>query len=161
MNSTSGRSAHAQAGMQAHRRKRLCGRSHLNQEPAETPHPCHESGAIKSEAMTERYFPNLPGGGVRNRPLQVLGIETLELQPAVWTNDLPQIWQRIGQTRNLHSKCLLTGGTAGKRVSALHKKVSLNTRADLRCYHPAGANANPRHAPKVMAHIIEPNGRRP
>jgi hypothetical protein len=78
---------------------------------------------MKSEAKTAVKLQQLPGGSVGGWPLEVLRVETLELQAAIGTYDLSQIWRRAGDTRNLHAECLLAGWTTGKRVSALHTNL--------------------------------------
>jgi hypothetical protein len=73
--------------------------------------------------MTEPELKALPGGSLRGWPLQVLRVETMKLQAAVWTDDLSQIWRRTGQARNFHSECLFARRTTGKRIAALHMKT--------------------------------------
>jgi hypothetical protein len=51
---------------------------------------------MKSEAKTEPRFPKLPGGSMRGRALQVLGVEPLEFQATVGTHEQPQTWQWTG-----------------------------------------------------------------
>src|SRR5271157_172875 len=58
--------------------------------PLETPHPSLGRYAMKSEAKTEPIFRELPGGSMMGCTPQVLGVEPLEFQAAVWTDDQPQ-----------------------------------------------------------------------
>jgi hypothetical protein len=131
--------------------------------------PWLEPGAMKSEVKTGPKSQPLPGGSMRGRPLQILGVEALKLQAAVGTNDLPQNWGRAGQAGDFHSECLFAGRATGKRVSALHTNVSIGTRADLKCYHREVANANrlggclscpsPNPHPPGGARVVTPNRR--
>jgi hypothetical protein len=64
---------------------------------------------MKSGAKTESEFQELTGGDVMVRPLQILGVKTLEFHAAMWTYNQPQIWWGAGQPRYFHSKCLFAG----------------------------------------------------
>ena len=81
--------------------------------------------AMKSGSKTQPKCQKLPSSSTRACPPQVLGVEALELQAAVRTDDQPQIWRRAGQADYFHSECLLAGRTTGKRISALHTGFSL------------------------------------
>jgi hypothetical protein len=119
----------------------------------ETTRPPFGPGAIKSEAKTEPKLLALPGGSVWGWPLQILGIEALEFQAAVWTGHLPQIGRGTRAVRNLQSESLLAGRATGKRIGALHTKCLHWTLSRPEMLSPGRRKCNPSGGFQPMAYV--------